>query len=104
MKSIMDEFVTFQLHQEDYNRLPAVVRNIMEEYKQIKFYPDGKKNGKNFDKTKEFIKLVKEYKKLIKDNKGKESNEEGMCVDMMLQLLSSMMLSEIRKIKLGNLI
>lgn len=104
MKTIMDEYVVYQLHDEDYNRLPSLVKTVMSEYKQIKFYPGGKKSGKNFDKSKEFINLVKKYKKLIKDKNGEESNEEGICIEMMTQLLSTMMLSDIRKLKLEKLL
>ena len=104
MKSIMDEFIVYQLHEEDYNRLPHVVKTVMSEYEQIEFYPDGKKSGKNFDKSKEFISIVKKYKKLIKDKKGEESNEEGICVEVMTQLLSTMMLSDVRKLNLEKLL
>lgn len=104
MKSVMDEFITYRLHEGDEKRLPSLVKTIMSEYKEIQFYPEGKKKGKKFDKVVEFKKLLKRYKSVIKSNDGIESNQEGICVDMMVQLFSTMMLSDIRKLKLERLL
>lgn len=103
-KDFTDELIRFTIHEYDFERLPKKLKASIEEYRDIELYPGGLKRGKKFDKPTEFKRLIKEYLKEIKKNKGEESNIECMIASQMIELLQRMMAYDIRKLGLEKLL
>jgi hypothetical protein len=104
MKDFVDELMHFTIHEEEFDKLPKKIKEAFKEHQDIEFYPQGKKQGKDFDKVKEVKRLIKEYMKEIKKNKGKESNVECIIIDQLLELLNRMMAHDMRKVGLEKLV
>jgi hypothetical protein len=97
-----DEYKVFKVHNFDYNRLTQPQKNFLQEYETIEFYPNGRKHGKKIDKVKELLARNKERLRLQKKHKNKESNEECICVEIMLELMNRMLLKDFRRIKISG--
>lgn len=102
--SILDEFVRINIHKEEIKNFPKNIQTFINSNSCIEFYPNGLKKGKPFNKVVEFKRLIKEIDKIRKKNNGKESNEECIVYDMLQELFLKMMLSELRKLKLENIL
>lgn len=103
-KDFLDELIHITIHEHDFKRLAKTKRALLEEYRDLEFYPNGLKNGKKFDKVAEAKRLIKNYKDSIKRHKGVEDNEECMILGQLLELLNRMMATDIRKLKLEKLL
>jgi hypothetical protein len=97
-----DEYKVFRVHLFDYNRLTQPQKNFLQEYETIEFYPNGRKHGKKIDKVKELLARNKERLRIQKKNKNKESNEECICVSIMLELMERMLLKDFRRIHISG--
>jgi hypothetical protein len=97
-----DEMKTFRVHISDFNRLTQPQKNFLMQFETIEFYPGGRKHGKKIDKVKELIARNKERIRLQKKHKNKESNEECICVDIMIELMSRMILKDFRRIQISE--
>jgi hypothetical protein len=102
--NFMDEFVNLSIHKSEFDLLTPEERKFLEEFRSIEYYPDGKKNGQEFDKVEEFFRVLENMKNLRDANKDEESNAECICIDFMVELLSKMSLEEFRKIKIERLL
>jgi thymidylate synthase len=103
-KDFVDELMHFTIHEDDFKQLPKKIKEVFEENRDIEFYPQGLKQGKNFDKVKEVKRLIKQYVKEIKKYDGQESNVECIIIDQILELLNRMMAHDMRKVGLEKLI
>lgn len=103
-KCHLDEMIHCSIHEHEFKQLTKKQQALFEEYRNIEIYQGGLKRGKPFDKVEEVKRLIKEYAKEIKKNKGKESNTECMILGQLLELLNRMMAYEIRKLDLGKLL
>jgi hypothetical protein len=103
-KDFLDELVHFTIHEHELKQLPKKVQAFVEQYHDLELYPDGLKRGKKFDKVAEAKRLIKEYVKAIKKNKGKESNEECMILSQLMELINRMMAFQIRELRLDKLL
>lgn len=103
-KCHLDEMIHCSIHEHEFKQLTKKQQALFEEYRNIEMYQDGLKRGEPFDKVEEAKRLIKDYNKEIKKNKGKESNTECMIVGQLLELLGRMMAYEIRKLDLGKIL
>lgn len=103
-KTFLDEIIRFSIHEHEFNQLSKTKKALVEDYRDIEFYKDGLKRGEDFDRVKECKRLIKDYNKVIKKNKGKESNEECMIIGQLLELMNRMMAADIRKLQLEKLV
>ena len=83
---------------------PRRIVKFIKDNSDMEFYPGGLKKGKNFDKIKEFKRLLKELVKIRAKHKGEENNIECIVYDQLLELLDRMMLHELRKLALEKLV
>lgn len=98
--SDLDDYKFISIHESEIKLLKKPVRQFIEEYSSIEFYP----KERNVDKVKEFKKLIKKYLQEIKKNKGKESNPECIMITQMVELLQKMMAHQVRELQLEKLI
>lgn len=96
----LDEYKFISIHESEVKLLTKPVRQFIEDYSFVEFYP----KERNVDKVKEFKKLIRKYIKEIKKNKGKESNPECIMISQMVELLQKMMAHQVRKLHLEKLI
>ena len=76
--------------------LSMALEDLQHPNDNIQFYgPEGVK-----DNVKEVNKKVEQLNEIVKENNGKDSNIECMCIDAILELLSKMNIKEIRQTKL----
>jgi hypothetical protein len=103
-KDFLDELVHFTIHENDLKQLPKNLQDFVWEYHDIEMYHNGLKRGKKFDKVAEAKRLIKEYCKVIRKNKGQESNEECMIISQLTELINRMMAYQIRELRLDKLL
>jgi hypothetical protein len=97
-----DEMIRCSIHEHEFKQLSKTKKALLEEYRDIEFYPQGLKKGKKFDKVKEFKRLIREYIKHTKDKP--ENNIECIVIDQMQELLERMMAHHVRKLGLEKLL
>lgn len=97
-----DEMIRCSIHEHEFKQLPKTKKALLEEYRDMEFYPQGLKKGKKFDKVKEFKRLIREYIKQTKDKP--ENNIECIVIDQMKELLERMMAHQVRKLGLEKLL
>lgn len=96
----LDDYKFISIHESEIKLLKKPIRQFIEEYSSIEFYP----KEKNVDKVKEFKRVIKQYLKEIKKNKGKESNPECIMITQMIELLQKMMAHQVRELQLEKLL
>ena len=96
----LDDYKFISIHESEIKLLKKPIRQFIEEYSSIEFYP----KEKNVDKVKEFKRVIKQYLKEIKRNNGKESNPECIMITQMVELLQKMMAYQVRELQLEKLL
>lgn len=96
----LDDYKFISIHESEIKLLKKPVRQFIEDYSSIEFYP----KERNVDKVKEFKRVIKQYLKEIKKNKGKESNPECIMISQMIELLQKMMAHQVRELQLEKLL
>lgn len=104
MTHFLDQFRNYNIHEMNYQELPERVRKHLDKYEGIEFYTAGLKNGKKFNKVKEFKRLIKVQQRVIKSHKGEESNTEGIVIDQLIELLRRMPAKDVRALQLEKLL
>ena len=104
LKDIMDGFKHYTIHEDEYRQLSRKDKDFLDGYQNIEFYENGMKNGKRIDKVKEFKRVVKEMVKIRDKNLGEQSNLECMHIDLLVELLRKMMLTDVRKLHFEKLL
>lgn len=103
MSNFLDEIIHISIHKDEVKHEPKAVQKFIKDNSDMEFYPGGLKKGKNFDKIKEFKRLLKELEKIRAKHNGEENNIECIVYDQLLELLDRMMLHELRKLGLEKL-
>lgn len=103
-KDFTDQFLFFSVHDDEWKKLSKEEKKLLNQFRSIEFYPNGLRNGKKFNKAKEFLRVVREMNKIRYENNDKESNIECAHIDQLTELLKRMMLSDIRRLKLDKLL
>jgi hypothetical protein len=101
--NFLDEIIHISIHKDEVKHEPKRVQKFIKDNSDIEFYPGGLKKGEDFDKIKEFKRLLKELQKVRKQHKGEENNIECIVYDQLLELLDRMMLHDLRKLNLEKL-
>jgi hypothetical protein len=104
MPNFLDEIIHISIHKDEVKHEPKAVQKFIKDNSDMEFYPGGLKKGKNFDKIKEFKRLLKELGKVRARYKGEENNIECLVYDQILELFGRMMLHELRKVELEKLL
>jgi hypothetical protein len=103
MSDFVDEIIHISIHKDEVKHEPKLVQKFIKDNSDMEFYPGGLKKGKNFDKVKEFKRLLKELVKIRAKHNGEENNIECIVYDQLLELLDRMMLKDLRKLDLEKL-
>jgi hypothetical protein len=90
----MHQLINIVIHEDEVKNHSKKIQKFIEDNKTISFYKDKP----NINKEKEFLKIIRNIRKQIKDSKNKESNIEAIMVDQITELISRMSLKEFRKI------
>jgi hypothetical protein len=103
-KSFLDELRHFTIHDHDYEKLPKRYRKFLDTYRDLEFYNNGLKNGKQFSKVSEAKRLIKQLYKCNLKNRGKDCNIQGIIVYQLIELLNRMSLQEVLKLHLEKIV
>ncbi len=99
--NILYELKKFTIHEHEFKQLPKSIQKAFLEYEDLELYS---KDRQVKDPVKECKRLIKNYLKEIKKNKGQESNVECMILSQLVEMLSKMMAYEFRKLGLEKLL
>jgi len=104
MSDFVDEIIHISIHKDEVKHEAKLVQEFIKDNADMEFYPGGLKKGKNFDKVKEFKRLLKQLVKVRAKYKGEENNIECIVYDQLLELLDRMMLKDLRRLELERLV
>jgi hypothetical protein len=104
LDEFLDNLVHITINKDDIASESKAVQKFIERNSRLEFYCGGLKDGKKFDKVKEFKRILKRLEKIRKDHGGKESNIECLVYDQLMELMSRMSLKDLRRLQLEKLL